>query len=70
MSFKEKAEKLFTYLPPSLDSVKGKLYENDALKTTSGGNAFGYEPYIQPEMIDKIQGKFVLTQARILARSE
>lgn len=52
MSFKEKVEKLFTYLPPSLDSVKNKL--DVGFKT-------GYEPYIQhiPEMVDEIQEVFV-----------
>lgn len=57
MSFKEKAEKLFTYLSPSLNSFKGKLYENGkeiGLKT-------GYEPYIQhiPGVIDEVQQVFI-----------
>ena len=57
MSFKEKVEELFAYLPPSLDSVKGKLYKNGkeiGLKT-------GYEPYIQhiPEVIDESQRVFI-----------
>jgi hypothetical protein len=57
MSFKEKVEKLFIYLPPSLDSVKGELYENGkkiGLKT-------GYEPYIQhiPEVIEEAQQVFI-----------
>lgn len=57
MSFKEKVEELLAYLPPSLDSVKGKLYENGkeiGLKT-------GYEPYIQhiPEVIKEVQENFI-----------
>lgn len=57
MSFKEKVEELFTYLPPSLGSVKGKLYENGneiGLKT-------GVEPYIQhtPEIIEEAQRVFI-----------
>lgn len=57
MSFKEKVEEVFAYLPPSLDSVKGKLYENGkeiGLKT-------GYEPYIQhiPEVIEESQQVFI-----------
>lgn len=57
MNFKEKVEELLSYLPPSLDSVKDKLYENGkeiGLKT-------GYEPYIQhiPEVIEEVQETFI-----------
>lgn len=53
----KKVEELFSYLPPSLNSVKDKLYENGneiRLKT-------GYEPYIQhiPEMIEEAQSVFI-----------
>jgi hypothetical protein len=53
----KKVEELFSYLPPSLNSVKDKLYENGneiGLKT-------GYEPYIQhiPEMIEEVQSVFI-----------
>jgi hypothetical protein len=50
-------EKIFSYLPPSLDKVKDKLYENGSeigLKT-------GYEPYIQhtPEVVEEVQLAFI-----------
>ena len=53
----KKVEELFSYLPPSLDKVKDKLYENGnevGLKT-------GYEPYIQhiPEMVEEAQRSFI-----------
>ena len=53
----KKVEELFSYLPPSLNSVKDKLYKNGneiGLKT-------GYEPYIQhiPEMIEEAQSVFI-----------
>ena len=57
MSFNEKLEELFNYLPPSPDSVKDNLSENGqkiGLKT-------GYEPYIQhiPEMVEESQRSFI-----------
>lgn len=57
MTFGEKIQELFTHLPPSLDSVRDKLYENSkeiGLKT-------GYEPYIQhiPEVIEEAHQVFI-----------
>ncbi len=50
-------EKIFSYLPPSLDKVKDNLSENGqkiGLKT-------GYEPYIQhtPEVVEETQASFI-----------
>ena len=50
-------EKIFSYLPPSLDKVKDNLSENGqkiGLKT-------GYEPYIQhtPEVVEEVQAAFI-----------
>lgn len=50
-------EKIFSYLPPSLDKVKDKLYKNGdevGLKT-------GYEPYIQhtPDVVEEVQSAFI-----------
>jgi len=54
---KQKLDNIFSYLPPSLDKVKDKLYENGdevGLKT-------GYEPYIQhtPEVVEEVQATFI-----------
>jgi hypothetical protein len=53
----KKIDEIFSLLPPSLNSVKDKLYENGnkiGLKT-------GYEPYIQhiPEMVEEAQRSFI-----------
>jgi len=53
----QKLEKIFSYLPPSLDKVKNNLSEN--------GHKIGliseYEPYIQhiPEMVEEAQRSFI-----------
>lgn len=53
----QKLEKIFSYLPPSLDKVKDKLYENGQKINF----ITGYEPYIQhiPEMVEEAQRSFI-----------
>jgi hypothetical protein len=48
----EKLKKLFSYLPPSINDVRGNLYEN--------GNGFN-DPYIQhtPEIVEEVQAAFI-----------
>ena len=53
----KKIDEIFSYLPPSLSSVKDNLIENGqkiGLKT-------GYEPYIQhtPEIVEEAQEAFI-----------
>ena len=62
----KKIDEIFSYLPPSLDKVKDKLYESgNEVRLKSA-----YEPYIQhiPEIVEEAQSAFIelCVQERVL----